>query len=58
MNVLVSSTILAIAIILLADSIYKLRPHKKRRKVKKSQPMPRAKESVIDLHMTDLKAKN
>ena len=63
MNILISSGLLALSIILLADSIYKLGPHNKRKKRrtgrnKKEQPMPRAKESVIDLHMTDLKAKN
>jgi len=50
------------SIILLADSIYKLRPHnkrRKRRKVKKEQPMLRVNRSGIDLHMTDLRnAKN
>ena len=59
MNILVSSTILSLAIILLADSIYKLRPHKKKQKRKagksKEQPVTRAKESVIDLTMTDLR---
>ncbi len=61
MNILVSSAILSLAIILLADSIRQLRPrktHKKRRKVKKSQPVLRAKESGIDLRMTDLRANN
>lgn len=58
MTVLISSSILALAIILLADSIRQLRPHRKKRKQnrsKKTQPMPRAKESGIDLTMTDLR---
>lgn len=61
MNILVSSTILSLALILLAHSIYELRPrktHKKRRPAKKSQPMPRAHVSVIDLRMTDLRKKD
>ena len=61
MNILVSSTILSLALILLANSIYELRPHtrhKKRRKVKKSQPVLRAHVSGIDLRMTDLRANN
>jgi len=61
MNILVSSTILSLALILLADSIRQLRPrnnHKRRRPAKKSQPMTRAKESVIDLRMTDLRRKD
>lgn len=61
MNILISSSILSIAIVLLADSIRQLRPHKrkKRRKAKKEQPVPRVNRSVIDLHMTDLRnAKN
>lgn len=61
MNILISSGLLALSIILLADSIYKLRPHRKRKKrkpVKKSQPVLRAKESGIDLRMTDLRAKD
>ena len=58
MNILVSSTILSLALILLADSIRQLRPHtkhKNRRPVSKPQPITRAKESVIDLRMTDLR---
>lgn len=58
MNVLVSSTILSLALILLSHSIYELRPHrnhKKRRPASKSQPMTRANRSVIDLRMTDLR---
>lgn len=58
MNVLVSSTILSLALILLADSIRQLRPHtkhKKRRPASKPQPMPRVHSSVIDLRMTDLR---
>ena len=61
MNILVSSTILSLALILLADSIRQLRPHnkrKKRRKVKKSQPVLRANVSGIDLTMTDLRRKD
>lgn len=61
MNIIISSALLSLSIILLADSIYKLRPHKrkKRRKAKKEQPVPRVNRSVIDLHMTDLRnAKN
>lgn len=58
MNILISSGLLALSIILLADSIRQLRPHnkrKKRRKAKKEQPVPRVNRSVIDLHMTDLR---
>ena len=58
MNILVSSAILALAIILLADSIYRLKPHKKHKKRKsanKTQPMTRVNRSVIDLRMTDLR---
>lgn len=60
MNILVSSTILSLAIILLADSIRQMRPHKRSKKrkqnrSKKTQPMPRVRSSVIDLHMTDLR---
>lgn len=58
MNILISSGLLSLAIILLAHSIYELRPHtkrKKRRPAKKSQPVPRVNRSVIDLHMTDLR---
>jgi len=61
MNVLISSSLLSLALILLADSIYRLRPHtkhKKRKFVKKSQPMPRVHSSSIDLRMTDLRAKD
>lgn len=58
MNILISSALLSLAIILLADSIYNLRPrktHKRRRPVSKPQPVTRANVSVIDLHMTDLR---
>lgn len=57
MNILVSSAILSLALILLADSIYKLRPYKrkKRRKVKKEQPALRAKGPGVDLTQTDLR---
>ena len=58
MNILISSGIVSLALILLADSIRQLRPHtkrKKRRPVKKSQPMPRVRSSVIDLTQTDLR---
>lgn len=58
MNILISSTLMSIAIIILAHSIYELRPHtrhKKRKSVKKSQPITRANVSVIDLTMTDLR---
>ena len=58
MNILISSGLLSLAIILLAHSIYELRPHrnhKKRRPASKSQPMTRANRSVIDLRMTDLR---
>lgn len=58
MNILVSSTILSLAIILLADSIYRLRPHgkhKKRKPDSKSQPMTRTKGPGVDLRMTDLR---
>lgn len=62
MNVLVSSTILSLAIILLADSIYRLRPHNKRKKrksVTKTQPSLRVNRPGVDLRMTDLRnAKN
>lgn len=58
MNILVSSAILSLAIILLADSIYKLRPHtrhKKRKSVSKTQPTLRASGPGVDLRMTDLR---
>ena len=58
MNILISSGLLSLAIILLAHSIYELRPHRKRKKrrpASKSQPMTRANRSVIDLRMTDLR---
>lgn len=57
MNILISSGLLALSIILLADSIYKLRPYKrkKRRKVKKEQPALRAKGPGVDLTQTDLR---
>lgn len=60
MNILVSSGLLSLAIIILADSIYELRWHKKRKTKReqsrsKEQPMPRAHVSGIDLHMTDLR---
>ena len=60
MNIIISSALLSLAIILLAHSIYGLRPHKrkKRRKAKKEQPMPRAHVSGIDLTMTDLRRKD
>lgn len=62
MNILVSSTILSLSIIFLASSIYELRPHKRSKKRKqnrsKSQPMPRANVSGIDLRMTDLRKKD
>lgn len=62
MNILVSSAILSLALILLADSIYRLRPHNKRRKRKpanKTQSTLRAHYSGVDLRMTDLRnAKN
>jgi len=49
------------SIILLADSIRQLRPHrkhKKRRPAKKSQPTLRAQSPGVDLRMTDLRAKD
>lgn len=58
MNILISSAILSLSIILLADSIRQLRPHRKRKKrrpASKPQPMPRVHSSVIDLRMTDLR---
>lgn len=58
MNILISSGLLSLSIILLAHSIYELRPHTKRKKRKpasKSQPMTRVHSSVIDLRMTDLR---
>lgn len=61
MNVLCSCALLTIALLVLADSIYSLQPHgkqKQKRKaghIKKEQPMPRAKSSVVDLRMTDLR---
>ena len=60
MNILVSSGLLSLAIIFLADSIRQMRPHRKKKKQRKQnrskeQPMPRAHVSVIDLHMTDLR---
>lgn len=59
MNILISSGLLSLSIILLAHSIYALRPHKRSKKRKqnrsKSQPMPRVNRSVIDLTMTDLR---
>ena len=63
MNILVSSALLSLALILLADSIRQLRPHRKRKRKRKGgrskeQPVTRVNRSGIDLHMTDLKAKN
>ena len=62
MNILISSGLLSLSIILLAHSIYELRPHRKHKKrkfVKKSQPMLREHYSGVDLRMTDLRnAKN
>lgn len=61
MNILISSGLLSLSIILLAHSIYELRPHNKRKKRKpasKPQPMTRANRSVIDLRMTDLRKKD
>ena len=58
MNILVSSTILSLALILLADSIRQLAPrnnHKKHRPAKKSQPTLRAQSPGVDLRMTDLR---
>lgn len=63
MNVLISSAILALASIFLVDSINELRPHNERKKkqkrktgqIKKGQTITRAKSSVFDLHMTDLR---
>lgn len=58
MNILISSTILALSIILLAHSIYELRPHrkhKKRKSVSKTQPTLRAQSPGVDLRMTDLR---
>lgn len=58
MNILISSGLLSLAIILLAHSIYELRPHKrhkKRKSVKKSQPMTRTKAPGVDLRLTDLR---
>lgn len=58
MNILISSIILSLSIILLADSIRQMRPHrkhKKRREVKKEQPALRAKGPGVDLTQTDLR---
>ena len=61
MSVLISSVILALAIIFLVDSINELRPHNVRKKkqktgqIKKKQPMSRVRNSVIDLRLTDLR---
>ena len=59
MNILVSSTILSLSIILLADSIRQMRPHTRKKKRKadrsKEQPMLRAHYSGVDLTMTDLR---
>ena len=58
MNILISSTILALSIILLAHSIYELRPHRKHKKRKagsKTQPTLRAQSPGVDLRMTDLR---
>lgn len=58
MNILISSSLLSLALILLANSIYELRPHtkhKRRKPVSKPQPMPRVNSSSIDLRMTDLR---
>lgn len=58
MNVLISSSLLSLALILLADSIRQLAPrnnHKKRRPAKKSQPTLRAQSPGVDLRMTDLR---
>ena len=49
------------ALILLAHSIYRLRPHNKHRKRKpasKSQPTLRAQSPGVDLRMTDLRRKD
>lgn len=58
MNILVSSFLLSLAIILLAHSIYELRPHRKhkrRKSVSKTQPTLRASGPGVDLRMTDLR---
>ena len=58
MNILISSSLLSLAIILLANSIYELRPHRKRKRKagkSKEQPALRAKGSGVDLRMTDLR---
>ena len=58
MNILVSSTILSLALILLADSIRQLRPHtkhKRRKPASKPQPTLRAQSPGVDLRMTDLR---
>lgn len=61
MNILISSSLLSLAIILLASSIYELKPHtrhKKRRPASKPQPTTRTKAPGVDLRMTDLRANN
>lgn len=59
MNILISSGLLSLAIIILAHSIYELRPHTKKQKRKagksKEQPTLRAHYSGVDLRMTDLR---
>lgn len=58
MNILISSGLLSLAIILLADSIRQMRPHtrhKKRKSVSKTQPTLRAQSPGVDLRMTDLR---
>ena len=58
MNILISSGLLALSIILLADSIRQLRPHTKHKKSQtgtKPQPTTRTKGPGVDLRMTDLR---
>lgn len=61
MNILCSSALLTIALLVLADSIYSLRPYRKQKqkrkagRIKKEQPMLRAKSSGVDLRISDLR---
>jgi len=63
MNILISSGLLSLAIILLADSIRQLSPHKTRKTKRrtgwsKEHSMTRTHVSVIELTQTDLRANN
>lgn len=58
MNVPISSALLSVAVIFLADSIRQLQPHKRSKKRKgrtKKQSVTRVNRSVIDLTQTDLR---